>query len=48
MAKIVMTSARDIALDKLLASDVNVRRIFQLPTIPILVRAAPFKQNLNR
>jgi len=27
MAKIVMTSARDIALDKLLASDVNVRRI---------------------
>ncbi len=27
MAKIVMTSARDIALDKLAASDVNVRRI---------------------
>jgi len=27
MAKIVMTSARDIALDKLIASDVNVRRI---------------------
>ena len=27
MAKIVLTSARDIALDKLVASDVNVRRI---------------------
>ena len=27
MAKIVMTSARDIALDKLVASDLNVRRI---------------------
>jgi ParB-like chromosome segregation protein Spo0J len=27
MAKIVMTSARDIALDKLIASDLNVRRI---------------------
>jgi len=27
MAKIVLTSARDIALDKLVASDLNVRRI---------------------
>ena len=27
MPKIVMTSARDIALDKLVASNVNVRRI---------------------
>jgi ParB family chromosome partitioning protein len=27
MTKIVMTSARDIAPDKLVASDVNVRRI---------------------
>ncbi len=27
MPKIVMTSARDIALDKLMASDLNVRRI---------------------
>ncbi len=27
---------------------VSIRRGFQLPTIPILVRAAPFKQNLNR
>jgi len=26
MTKIVMTTARDIALDKLAASDVNVRR----------------------
>jgi ParB family chromosome partitioning protein len=27
MAKVVLTSARDIALDKLVASDLNVRRI---------------------
>jgi len=26
MAKVVLTSARDIALDKLVASDLNVRR----------------------